>query len=67
MKITTIGRGKIGGGMADLWERAGHEVTRLGHEGGDVGQEAVIGLAFGIANEGGMGQFFYKFAPPSEL
>jgi predicted dinucleotide-binding enzyme len=27
MKIATIGRGKIGGGLADLWEAAGHEVT----------------------------------------
>jgi hypothetical protein len=36
MKIATIGRGRIGGGLADLWEAAGHEVTRLGHEGGDV-------------------------------
>ena len=29
MKITTIGRGNIGGGLARLWEQAGHEVTRL--------------------------------------
>ena len=24
MKITVIGRGKVGGGLADRWERAGH-------------------------------------------
>ena len=43
MKIATIGNGKIGGGLADLWEKAGHEVTRIGHEGGDVGEgEAVL-------------------------
>ena len=43
MKIATIGRGKIGGGLADLWEKAEHEVTRLGHEGGDVSDaEAVL-------------------------
>lgn len=45
MKITVIGRGNIGGGLADLWERAGHQVTRLGREGGDVGDSAAILLA----------------------
>jgi predicted dinucleotide-binding enzyme len=38
MKIATIGRGNVGGGLADLWEQAGHEVTRLGKEGGDVSE-----------------------------
>jgi predicted dinucleotide-binding enzyme len=36
MKIAVIGRDNVGGGLADLWERAGHEVTRIGREGGDV-------------------------------
>src|SRR5215203_3954836 len=36
MKIAVIGRGNVGGGLADLWERAGHEVSRIGKEGGDV-------------------------------
>jgi predicted dinucleotide-binding enzyme len=45
MKIATIGRGKIGGGLADLWEAAGHEVTRIGHEGGDVGDAEVVLVA----------------------
>jgi 8-hydroxy-5-deazaflavin:NADPH oxidoreductase len=45
MKIATIGRGKIGGGLADLWEKAGHEVTRLGHEGGDVAAVEVVLIA----------------------
>ena len=36
MKITVIGRGNIGGGLADRWEKAGHTVTRLGHDGGDA-------------------------------
>jgi predicted dinucleotide-binding enzyme len=45
MKITTIGKGKIGGGLADLWEKAGHEVTRIGHEGGDVGDAEVVLVA----------------------
>ncbi len=45
MKIATIGKGKIGGGLADLWEKAGHEVTRLGHEGGDVSDADVVLVA----------------------
>jgi predicted dinucleotide-binding enzyme len=45
MKIATIGKGTIGGGLADLWEKAGHEVTRLGHEGGDVGDAEVVLIA----------------------
>ena len=43
MKIATIGRGNVGGGLGDLWEKAGHEVTRIGKEGGDVSEaEAVL-------------------------
>jgi predicted dinucleotide-binding enzyme len=43
MKIATIGRGNIGGGLGDRWEQAGHEVTRIGKEGGDVtGSEVVL-------------------------
>jgi 8-hydroxy-5-deazaflavin:NADPH oxidoreductase len=43
MKITVIGRGNVGGGLADRWEKAGHTVTRLGHEGGDASDaEAVL-------------------------
>jgi predicted dinucleotide-binding enzyme len=43
MKIATVGRGNIGGGLADLWEKAGHEVARIGKEGGDVSTaEAVL-------------------------
>ncbi|MEV0107653.1 dinucleotide-binding protein [Nocardia sp. NPDC050799] len=45
MNITVIGRGNIGGGLADLWERAGHQVTRLGHGGGDAGASEVVLLA----------------------
>ena len=45
MRIATIGRGKIGGGLADRWERAGHEVTRIGREGGDVSEADVVLLA----------------------
>jgi hypothetical protein len=43
MKIAVIGRGNVGGGLADLWEKAGHDVTRLGRDGGDVsGADAVL-------------------------
>ena len=43
MKIAVLGRGNVGGGLADLWERAGHEVTRIGQEGGDIADvEAVV-------------------------
>jgi 8-hydroxy-5-deazaflavin:NADPH oxidoreductase len=43
VKIATIGRGNVGGGLADFWEKAGHEVQRIGREGGDVsGADAVL-------------------------
>ena len=45
MKITVMGRGNVGGGLADLWERAGHEVTRLGRDGGDVSEAEAVLLA----------------------
>src|SRR5207247_9442791 len=43
MRIAVVGKGNVGGGLADLWEKAGHEVTRIGKEGGDVSDaEAVL-------------------------
>jgi 8-hydroxy-5-deazaflavin:NADPH oxidoreductase len=45
MKIATIGRGGVGGGLAQVWEAAGHEVQRLGREGGDVSDAEVVLLA----------------------
>jgi len=45
MKITTIGKGNIGGGLARLWEQAGHEVTTLGREGGDASGADVVLVA----------------------
>jgi predicted dinucleotide-binding enzyme len=36
MRIAVVGRGNVGGGLADRWERAGHDVTRIGRDGGDV-------------------------------
>jgi 8-hydroxy-5-deazaflavin:NADPH oxidoreductase len=45
MNITTIGKGNIGGGLARLWERAGHQVTTLGREGGDASNADVVLVA----------------------
>jgi predicted dinucleotide-binding enzyme len=43
MKIAVVGKGNVGGGLADRWERAGHQVTRIGKDGGDVSDaEAVL-------------------------
>jgi predicted dinucleotide-binding enzyme len=43
MKIAVVGRGNVGGGLADRWEKAGHDVTRFGKDGGDVSDaEAVL-------------------------
>jgi predicted dinucleotide-binding enzyme len=49
MKITTLGRGNIGGTLAQLWTRAGHEVTTLGRDGGDVSDADVVLVA--VPNE----------------
>ena len=45
MRITVFGNGNVGGGLAALWERAGHEVTRLGRDGGDVSDAEVVLVA----------------------
>jgi predicted dinucleotide-binding enzyme len=45
MKIVTIGRGRIGGGLARLWRDAGHEVTELGRDGGDASDAAAVLVA----------------------
>jgi hypothetical protein len=42
MKITVIGRGNVGGGLAKRWQAAGHEVTALGRDGGDATDADVI-------------------------
>ena len=45
MKITVIGRGNVGGGLARLWQQAGHEVTALGRDGGDASDADVVVVA----------------------
>ena len=42
MKIATVGRGNVGGGLAKLWRDAGHEVTEIGRDGGDVSDSDAV-------------------------
>jgi len=45
MRIAVVGRGNVGGGLADLSEQAGHELNRIGREGGDVSDAEVVVVA----------------------
>jgi predicted dinucleotide-binding enzyme len=45
MKIVTVGRGRIGGGLAGLWSKAGHDVITLGRDGGDGSAADVVLVA----------------------
>jgi len=45
VRVAVIGRGNVGGGLAGRWRRAGHEVTELGREGGDVSDADVLLVA----------------------
>ncbi len=45
MRIVVFGKGNVGGGLADLWEGAGHRLTRLGRDGGDVSDADVLLVA----------------------
>ena len=45
MQITTVGRGNVGGGLAMLWEQAGHDVSALGSDGGDASGADVVLVA----------------------
>jgi 8-hydroxy-5-deazaflavin:NADPH oxidoreductase len=40
-----IGRGHVGGGLANLWEDAGHTVPRIGRAGGDTADADVVLVA----------------------
>ena len=43
MRVATVGRGRLGGGLGGLWRAAGHEVIEIGRDGGDVsGCDAVL-------------------------
>ena len=45
MKITVIGRGNVGGGLARCGASAGHEVQELGRDGGDASTADVLLVA----------------------
>ena len=45
MKISVIGRGNLGGGLARRWRKAGHTVQEIGREGGDVSSADVLLVA----------------------
>jgi 8-hydroxy-5-deazaflavin:NADPH oxidoreductase len=45
VRVTVFGKGHVGGGLAGLWEQAGHQVTRLGRDGGDVADADVVVVA----------------------
>jgi 8-hydroxy-5-deazaflavin:NADPH oxidoreductase len=45
MKIACIGKGNVGGGLAALWRKAGHDVTEIGRDGGDASDADVILVA----------------------
>jgi 8-hydroxy-5-deazaflavin:NADPH oxidoreductase len=45
MNIAVVGRGNVGGGLADKWEQAGHSVTRIGKEGGNVSDADAVLIA----------------------
>ena len=45
MRITTVGRGTVGGGLATRWRNAGHEVTELGPDGGDASHADAVLVA----------------------
>lgn len=45
MNIAVIGRGNVGGGLAERWRVAGHDVQELGKDGGDVSSADVLVVA----------------------
>ena len=45
MNITVIGRGNVGGGLADRWAKAGHSLNRIGREGGDASDADAVLVA----------------------
>ena len=45
MRITVIGRGNVGGGLARRWQSAGHTVTEIGRDGGDASDADAVLVA----------------------
>jgi 8-hydroxy-5-deazaflavin:NADPH oxidoreductase len=57
VKIATIGRGNVGGGLAKLWRDAGHDVDELGRDGGDAsGADALLVALPSDALDEGLGK-----------
>ena len=68
MRITTLGSGTVGGGLAARWRNAGHEVTELRLDGGGTLENARSledFLAVAAANLSDGGHTFYRFWRPS--
>jgi predicted dinucleotide-binding enzyme len=42
MKIAVVGKGNVGGGLANRWEKAGHDVQWIGSEGGRENARDVV-------------------------
>ena len=67
MRITTLGSGTVGGGLAARWRNAGHEVTELRLDGGGTLENARAledFLAVAAANSSDGGHTFYRFWRP---
>ncbi len=45
MRIVSVGKGRIGGGLARLWTAAGHDAVSLGRDGGGASGADVILVA----------------------
>jgi len=45
MKVTVVGRGNVGGGLAERWRKAGHDVQELGRDGGDASDSDALLVA----------------------
>jgi predicted dinucleotide-binding enzyme len=57
MRIAILGRGNVGGGLARLWEKTGHEVEAFGRDGGDASRADVVVVA---VPSGSIGEAFGK-------
>jgi hypothetical protein len=56
VRITVIGNGHVGGGLARRWTASGHDVTTFGREGGDAtGADVVVVAIPGDAIAAGLG------------
>jgi predicted dinucleotide-binding enzyme len=55
LRITVLGRGRVGGGLARRWTAAGHDVAAFGRDGGDATGAEVLAVAIpGTAIEAGL-------------